>query len=140
MNKKLKRVSTWFKANKLSVNFYETKWAIFHSTSKKHFIPTRFLELFIDGVALERETVTKFLRVFTDENITWKTLTNIIPTKISKSIGILYKAMIPRKQLNQLYFSLEYSHFKYANLVEVSIQKNKIVYFFIVSKGTQLDY
>ena len=29
MNKELKSVSTWFKANKLSINIYKTKWTIF---------------------------------------------------------------------------------------------------------------
>ena len=30
---KLKSVSTWFKANKLSINIDKTKWTIFHPTS-----------------------------------------------------------------------------------------------------------
>ena len=29
MNKELKSVSTWFKANKLSINIDKTKWTIF---------------------------------------------------------------------------------------------------------------
>ena len=40
--------------------------------------------------------------VFIDENFTWKPHVNTISTKISKSIGILYRArlIIPGKQLN----------------------------------------
>ena len=72
MNKELKSVSTWFKANKLSINIHKTIWTIFHPTSKKRFMPTEFPELFIDSITPERETVTKFLGVFTDENVTWK--------------------------------------------------------------------
>ena len=53
MNKELKSVSTWFKANKLSINIDKTKWAIFYLTSKKRFMPTKFPELFIDGITLE---------------------------------------------------------------------------------------
>ena len=78
MNKELKSVSTWFKANKLSINIDKTKWTIFYPTSKKRFMPT-----------LKRETVTTFLGVFIDENATWKPNINTISTKISKSIGIL---------------------------------------------------
>ena len=39
-------------------------------------------------------------------------------TKISKSIGILYRArlIIPRKQLNQLYFLFVHSYLNYANI------------------------
>ena len=70
MNNELKSVSTWFKANKLSINIDKTKWTIFHLTSKKHVMPTKFPELFIDGITLKRETVTKFLGIFIDENVT----------------------------------------------------------------------
>ena len=118
MNKELKSVSTWFKANKLSVNIDKTKWTIFHPTSKKRFIPTKFSGLFIGGITLKRETVSKYLVVFIDENVTWKPHINAVSTKISKSIGICYRArlLISRKQLNQLYFSFVHSYLNYANL------------------------
>ena len=61
----------------------------FYPTSKKRFMTTKLSELFIDGISLERETVTKILGVISDENITWKGHINTISTKISKSIGIL---------------------------------------------------
>ena len=57
MNKVLKNVSTWFKENKLSINIDKTKWTIFYPTSEKRFLPTKFPEIFIDGITLERETV-----------------------------------------------------------------------------------
>ena len=44
MNKELKSVSTWFKANKLYINVDITRWTIFHPISKKRFIPSKFLE------------------------------------------------------------------------------------------------
>ena len=69
-------------------------------------MPAKFSELFIDGITLEIKTVTKFLGVSIDENVTWKAHINTIFTRISKSIGIFYRArlILPRKQLNQLYF------------------------------------
>ena len=88
---------------------------IFHPTSKKRFMPTKFPELFINDITLKRETVTKFLGVFIDENVTWKAHINTISTKISKSIGILYRArlIIPVKRLNQLYFSFVHNYLNY---------------------------
>ena len=59
MNKELKSVLTWFKANKLSINIDKTKWTVFYPTSKKRFMSTKSRELFIDGITLERETVTE---------------------------------------------------------------------------------
>ena len=92
MNNKLKKVTTWFKSNKLSLNADKTKWSIFHAPSKKRFLPKELPHLFIDNIHITRETVTKFLGVYIDENITWKYHIDIICSKISKSIGILYKA------------------------------------------------
>ena len=57
INKELKNVSTWFKENKLSINIDKTKWTIFYPTYEKRFLPTKFPEIFIDGITLERETV-----------------------------------------------------------------------------------
>ena len=75
-------------------------------------MPTKLPELFIDGMAIERETVTKFLRVFYDENVTWKNHINTIFTTISKRMRMLCRArpIIPRKQLNQLYFLFVHSY------------------------------
>ena len=89
MIKELQSVFNWFKANKLSTNIDKIKWTIFHPPSKKRFMPTKFSELFIDGINLKRETVTKFFGVFIDENVTWKPHINTISSKISKSIHIL---------------------------------------------------
>lgn len=54
MNKELMSISTWFKANKVSINIVKIKWTIFHPTSKKYFMPTKFLEQVIDGITLVR--------------------------------------------------------------------------------------
>ena len=39
MNKELRKVATWFKAIKLSLNIYKTKCSLFHSTRKRKDIP-----------------------------------------------------------------------------------------------------
>ena len=77
----------------------------------------KFPELFIDSITLERETVTKFLGVIINENVSWKAHINTISTMISKSIVcFIARLIIPRKQLNQLYFSFEHSYLNYANI------------------------
>ena len=55
MNKELKSVPTWFKANKVYINTDKTKWNIFHTTSKKLFMSTKNLELIIDGITLSKK-------------------------------------------------------------------------------------
>ena len=99
----------------------------FPSDFYKVCIPVKFQELFSDGIALERETVTKFLGVFSDENVPRKAHFNTISTKMFKSIGILYEVIDSKKiKLNQLYFSFKHSYLKYANLVCGSTKKNKL--------------
>jgi hypothetical protein len=89
MNIELQKVSNWFKANKLTLNFNKTKCVLFHPLAKKYSLPTNLPQIYIDQVEIKRDLVTKFLGVFLDENITWKQHINYICTKVSKSIGIL---------------------------------------------------
>ena len=71
----------------------------------------------------------------------WKDHVNTISAKISKSIGIFYRAklIISRKQLNQLYFLFVRSYLNYANIAWSSTRKPNCL-LFIANKSTQLDY
>ena len=89
-------------------------------------MPKTFPELIIDGITIVRETVTKFLGVFIDENVTWKAHIIIISIKISKRILYRARLIITRKQLNQLYFSFGHSYLSYVNLAWGSTQKTKL--------------
>ena len=128
MNTELKKVTTWFKSNKLPLNADKTKWSIFYPPSKKRFLPKELPHLFIDDIDITRETVTKFLGVYIDENITWKYHIDTICSKISKSIGILCKAreILSKHNLKQLYFSFIHSYINYANIVWSSTHKSKL--------------
>ena len=79
-------------------------------------------------MSLEREKVTKFLGVLIDENLSWKQHINDVSTKISKSIGILYKSrgIVKQPLLKPLYFSFIYYHLKYANIAWASTYKSKL--------------
>ena len=49
-------------------------------------MPTKFPELFIDAISLERETVTKISEVIIDENLTWKTVLTQLPQRFLKTL------------------------------------------------------
>ena len=108
MNVELENFSTWFKSNKLSLNVDKTKWFLFHPLSKRQFFPQTLPNLLIEDIHIKREHVTKRLGVFIDENLSWKQHIKILSSKISKSIGILYKSrdVLSKQCLNQLYFYL----------------------------------
>ena len=82
----------------------------------------------MDNIAIDRENVTKFLGLPIDKNFTGKQHINDVNTKISKSIGILYKSRGTVKQtlLKQLYFSFIHCYLNYANIVWSSTYKSKL--------------
>ena len=89
LNDQLHNVSTWQKANKLSINVKKTKLMIFRPRQKT--LPvTR--QIIIENNVLEQVDHTKFVRVYIDQHLTWKTHVNFIEAKISKSVLLLYKA------------------------------------------------
>ena len=128
MNTELENISLWFKANKLSLNISKTKFALFHSSSKKRFIPKKLPDLYMDNILIQRENVTKFLGVLIDENLSWKPQISSVCTKISKSVGIIYKTrhLLNKKLLTQLYYSFIHSYLNYANIAWSSTHKTKL--------------
>ena len=128
MNDSLKNISLWFKSNKLSLNVSKTKYTLFHSKQKRSKIPDTLPDLVMDNIKLERKKVNKFLGVLVDENLSWETHIASINSKISKSIGILYKSrnILNKNLLKQLYFSFIHCHLNYANIVWASTHKSKL--------------
>ena len=128
MNKELENVSRWFKSNKLSLNVDKTKWLLYHPLSKRQFLPQSLPNLLIENICIKREYVTKFLGVFIDENLSWKQHIDIVSSKISKSIGILYKSrdVLSKQCLKQLYFSFIHNYVNYANIAWTSTSKSKL--------------
>ena len=89
LNDQLNNVSTWLKANKLSINVKKTKLMIFRPRQKTLPI-TR--QIILENNVLEQVDNTKFLGVYIDQHLEWKTHVNFIAAKISQSVGLLYKA------------------------------------------------
>ena len=101
-------MSIWFKENKLSLNLTETKWTLFHSQKKKCLIANDLPMIYIDDIEIVTVSVTQFLGIFIDENLTWKYHLEHVCNKVSKSIGIMYKSrnILSKRVMKQLYFHL----------------------------------
>ena len=80
---------------------------IFRPKQKK---PLASSPMKIDNTVSEEVEHIKFLGVNIDQHLAWKTHINFLCTKISKTIGMLYKAWfyVTRKSLLSLYLSLVY--------------------------------
>ena len=77
-----------------------------------------------------------FLGVILDENLTWKPLFANVSRKISKSIGIIYKASfcLPTTSLCKLYFCVVYPYLVYCIPVWVSTYPSNLNHMFLLQK------
>ena len=89
LNEELNNTDIWMKCNKLSINTKKTNYIIFkHKQKKIH----RNTHLYFDDQLLERADETKFLGVYIDENLNWKSHIGHVCNKIAKSVGIIFKS------------------------------------------------
>ena len=117
MNAELRHLNDQFCANKLPLNTDKTKYALFHKAKVKDNLPLVLSDLYINNVKIKSENSLKFLGVVIDENLTWKTHAKLVENKISKSIGILFKASrsLNSKSLRSIYFASVHLYISYAN-------------------------
>ena len=122
LNLELNKLSIWFKANKLSLNLKKTKYIVFRPSQRR--INCNII-ISIDDQHIDRAKETVFLGVISDENLNWKSQISHIATKVSKSIGIIYKCSfyLSKTPLRILYYSLIYPYFHYCNVVWASTYK-----------------
>ena len=111
-NAELKFLSAWFRSNKLTVNTYKTFFMIFHHSrvkyNSKHCIK-------IDDCSLNKVISAKYLGVIIDYKLNWIDHIAYIKNKISKGIGIMYRArnFLNKSSLIGLYYSYIYPYFTY---------------------------
>ena len=92
VNDELQKISEWFISNKPSLDVKKNKYSFFHKPSKKYDIPLFLPKLNINNREFAGAESIKFLGVLLDENLSWKTHIKYIENKISKNIGLLFKA------------------------------------------------
>jgi hypothetical protein len=117
INNELIHVSSYLKANKLSLNINKTNFMLFKNKHDTRNFPSFNVE--IDNVNIMRVTHTKFLGILLDDSLTWKKHTTYIANLVSKYSGILYrlKPILPSATLFTLYNSLVLPHLMYCNIV-----------------------
>ena len=103
----------WSVANRLSINFTKTFYMIFGRKT----LPDVQPDFRIADNTIPLEGLGKFLGVFMDNQINFSEHISYICTKVSKSIGILYKLKdyVSLSCLKQLYYSLIYPYLVYCS-------------------------
>ena len=104
INTEFKKLMSWFRCNKLSLNVNKTKSIIF----KTQWRPlSHDMKLYIDNMEIEQVHCMKFLGLLIDESLTWSSHIHEVENKISKNIGVLscVQKLIKPTELYTLLFS-----------------------------------
>ena len=89
INSELNLLSTWFKSNKLSLNTGKTFHMVFHRVRLNS---NNNNNIIMDGNILTKVNSAKYLGVIIDHKLNWIDHISYVKNKISKGIGIIYKA------------------------------------------------
>jgi hypothetical protein len=114
-NEELKNVSSWFKANKLSLNVSKTNYIHF---SRKHSTTTPSPTIYIDSKPISPVDHTKFLGVTIDKYLNWKQQILKVITQVSRGVGIIgrLRSTLPSTILFSLYNTLVLPYLSYCNI------------------------
>ena len=93
----------------------------------------------INVLNIDRKTCIKYLGIYLDEHLNWKTQIAHVQGKLTKNLGILYQLRnhLNLKMLRQLYYALIYPYLNYGamcwgntyqtNLNTISTNQNKCI-------------
>ena len=112
VNSELKKLSSWFQANKLSINIKKSNFILFKTKQNRRKLDLHFS---INENEIDRVHEVLFLGVILDEHLSWKPQIQNVARKISKSIGIICKSSfyLNKNSLCTLYYSLVYPYLHY---------------------------
>ena len=102
LNSELQCLSGWFKSNKLSLNTKKTFYIIFHKARLKN-TDHRNMDVIMDHSTPTKVVSLKYLGVIVDHKLNCIDHIPYVKNKISKGIGIMYKA---RRYLNIVSFKI----------------------------------
>ena len=112
VNTELKKLSSWFQANKPSINIKKSNFILFKTKQNRRTLDLHFS---INENEIDRVHEVLFLGVILDEHLSWKPQIQNVARKISKSIGIICKSSfyLNKNSLCTLYYSLVYPYLHY---------------------------
>ena len=111
INKDLKLISDWFRANKLTLNLNKTVCMFFDHRTKT----ATKIKIKIDDVVIPQVSHTKFLRILIDENLKWKKHLDHLTRKVKSNTKLLIenKKLVSAHVQKILYYSQIFSHINY---------------------------
>ena len=112
-NTEINGLYKWFCLNKLSLNINKTNYILFHNYNKT--IPLDRAPVVINNSNIEEVSHVKFLGIFFDKHLNWKTHLTHKCSQIIKVVAILarLKNTLPTAILKNIYTSLILPHLNY---------------------------
>lgn len=109
INEVMPLITKWFQTNRLSLNVQKTHYQLYSMSC----IPD--IDIFIDSYKIERKGCVKYLGLYIDENLKWKTQIASVASTLSRNIGIMGRAkhFLSARELLLLYNSLVLPHLNY---------------------------
>ena len=132
LNNELKNVHIWLCSNRISLNIEKSNFVIFHPQKKI----SSNLKLYLNGKELKQELCIKYLGIYIDSNLNWKSQTNYIAKKIKRSIGILSKLRyhVSELILINLYYALIYPFLIYGITIWGNTYPSTLQHLYILQK------
>ena len=125
-------MSAWLRTSKLSINVDKTKLIIFRP--RKQNLP-QISPLIIDNNIIELVETTKYLGVYIDQHLTWKThMLSVNPN----STGLIYKTSfyLNHNSLLSLYYVLIFPYLTYCHLIWASAYVTNLQRIYLLLKRT----
>ena len=116
VNIDLKLLSSWLRANKISLNVSKTEILLFRCPNK----PINYdMRIKLDGKRLYPSRYVKYLGILIDSHLDWSFHTKSLASKLSRASGMLAKARhyIDKQTLRNLYFSIFSSLMTYGSQI-----------------------
>ena len=112
LNKDIKELSFWLSANKLSLNVAKTIAILFKTRNK---LIVKNLELKMCRKRIYTSQYVKYLGVYIDENLSWKTHINKLSINLVRANAMLFKLrnFVDKATLRTVYFAVFHSHMSY---------------------------
>ena len=139
VNNELVKLTDWFFANKLSINVKKSNYIIFRPRQKRQTFDIK-VTLSNRDIIQVKETV--FLGVTLDEHLTWIPHITNVARKVSKAVGVMYKASfcLSKRSLITLYYSLLYPYLQYCVSVWGSTYPSNLNRIFMLQKKSGTYY
>ena len=133
VNNELVKLIDWFSANKLSINMKKSNYIIFRPRQKRQ---TFDIKVTLSNRDITQVKETVFLGVILDEHLTWIPHITNVARKVSKTVGVMYKASfcLSKRSLITLYYSLLYPYLQYCVSVWGSTYPSNLNRIFMLQK------